>query len=75
MNHKLVEICDLYETWFEELKSGQQLSNSFIYGNQWKVNPLLKWWMPYKSTVWDYGRIYCKPMRIKTTLFEESSFY
>ena len=37
MNRKLLEICDLYETWFEELKSGQQLSSSFVFtSSEWK---------------------------------------
>ena len=37
MNRKLLEICDLYETWFEELKSTQQLSTSFVFtATEWK---------------------------------------
>ena len=37
MNRKLLEICDLYETWFEELKRGQQLSSSFVFtSSEWK---------------------------------------
>lgn len=37
MNRKLLEICDLYETWFEELKTTQQLSTSFVFtSSEWK---------------------------------------
>ena len=37
MNRKLLEICDLYGTWFEELKTTQQLSTSFVFtSSEWK---------------------------------------
>lgn len=37
MNRKLLEICDLYETWSEELKTTQQLSTSFVFtSSEWK---------------------------------------
>ncbi len=70
MNRKLLEICDLYETWFEELKSGQQLSSS-LYLSEWKesihcemVNAMQK----HCLVLW----IYYKRVD-KATLFEESA--
>ena len=37
INRKLLEICDLYETWSEELKTTQQLSTSFVFtSSEWK---------------------------------------
>ena len=37
MNRKLLEICDLYETWLEQLKTGQQLTSSYVFtSEEWK---------------------------------------
>ena len=74
MNRKLLEICDLYETWFEELKSGQQLSSSFVFtSSEWKesihcemVNAMQKALSGVMNLL--------QANADKTTLFEESSY-
>ena len=34
INRKLLEICDLYETWFEELNRGNYLKESIVFTNE-----------------------------------------
>ena len=73
MNRKLLEICDLYETWFEELKSGQQLTNSFVFtATEWKESIHCEMVNAMQKALSDVMNL-LQANADKTSLYEEST--
>jgi len=74
MNRKLLEICDLYETWFEELKGGQQLSSSFVFtSSEWKESSHCEMVNAMQKALSGVMNL-LQANADKTTLFEESAY-
>ena len=74
MNRKLLEICDLYETWMEQLKTGQSLTSSYVFtAEEWKASI-------HSEMVKGIQKAISQVMNLlqanadKTRLFEESSY-
>ena len=74
MNRKLLEICDLYETWMEQLKTGQQLTSSYVFtAEEWKASI-------HSEMVKGIQKAIAKVMNLlqanaeQTRLFQESSY-